>query len=395
MRIKEFYTHNFKSLVDFHLRSFSPTTILYGENNVGKSNILEFLHLIFKRKKQYNEGEMTEKPINFYSGVLDELAYGFHNNNYKDEIKFMIALEMAANEKSVSNEELKKLSGKRIPKDSALQIEIEGVITSMQENKNWAKFEVTGMRLDVTLIYQNTGEVHYLPKHDPEKKDQGTLRKIFESFVEPFNDCVLFIQSNRDMLPSKFDTNLTENISQKEFKKFLYTLYLSEEKHHIFEKINEVFNNDPFNFGEISFAKINNELELMILKNNIRLPIKSLGSSVLQILYIITCIIYSGKNIICLEELEQNLSPNNQQETLEKLRSMLNLSIPPDQLIISSHSPFFYETKSSESTYFLKNVDGKTKIAARDGEKPKNEGDYDPSEVEYYKGHFPGLEDFY
>ena len=114
------------------------------------------------------------------------------------------------------------------------------------------------------------------------------------------------------------------SLSPQTFKKYLYNLYLSPQEFHRFEEINEVFSNPPFSYGTISFSKeAGGKLQLMIKEGDFRLPIKHLGSGVLQSLYIITAIICSQSKIVGIEELEQNLSPKKQYEILKKIQSMI------------------------------------------------------------------------
>src|SRR5882762_2100705 len=95
-----------------------------------------------------------------------------------------------------------------------------------------------------------------------------------------------------------FTIKNAKKISPQTFKNFLHELYLSTNKYWAFEEINNVFNSPPFNFGEISFASDKEQLEIMVKNGNIRLPIKHIGSSVLQTLYIIASIVNSSSRII-------------------------------------------------------------------------------------------------
>jgi predicted ATP-dependent endonuclease of OLD family len=114
----------------------------------------------------------------------------------------------------------------------------------------------------------------------------------------------------------------------------------------------------------------------MIKEKKIRLPIKHLGSGVLQILYIISAIIYNKSKIVCVEELEQNLSPKLQNLALRKLQSMLGNEV--DQIIMSSHSSVFAKPKLSDSIYLIEKEDSKTVIVEKIGNKFGNKS----------KGHF-------
>ncbi len=149
------------------------------------------------------------------------------------------------------------------------------------------------------------------------------------------------------MLDANVDGEDTEALTIHSFKKYLYNLYLSRKKHKKFEQIDKAFSSPPFNYGHISFSKEDKKLDIEVKEKDFRLPIKHLGSGVLQALYIITSIVCSKSKIICIEELEQNLSPSKQGEILEKIQGMIkdksehNL----DQIIISSHSIIYSEPK--------------------------------------------------
>lgn len=392
MKIKKISVNNFKSLVDFKLESLNSTTIIYGDNNAGKSNVLELLHLIFQRKKQYNDETITEQAISFHTGILDDFTYSFYENRREGKIDFSIVVEVKKSELTLKDADFEKIFGAK----DELEIGFNGIIKQFESNSNYGRFDITEVNFEGGKLYTNKDdEIHILPLIDKEKNDQAVQNEIFETLIEPFQDCVFFVPSHRDMLPDLFDKNLEAEISPLKFKKFLYSLYLKEDQFSTFERIDSLFNNDPFSFGSLSFAKIDDNLEIMIKKGDIRLPIKGLGSGVLQILYIISCIVYSNKKIICLEELEQNLSPNNQKLALNKLKELISDVAPPNQIIISSHSPYFYEKNGHNSTYLLSKKDGKTILLARNGEEPRKDPDFDEKEIEYYADHFPDIEDWH
>tara|TARA_R110002096_G_scaffold299968_2_gene494721 strand:+ start:2862 stop:4046 length:1185 start_codon:yes stop_codon:yes gene_type:complete len=394
MRIKDIKINNYKSLVDFELTSLSPTTIIYGENNAGKSNVLEFISNIFKRKRQFDGEELTEQLVNFYSGVIENFNYSFFENKVENIIEFEAILLSDSLKCKISPKDFKSIFDCEISDE--VEYKFIGTIEKLDDSKNFAFFDINNVEVNGVSIYKKTSsQVHYFPLNDPDKKDQDDYSQYFENFVEPFDDCVFFVPSHRDMLPITFGADLEETISPVKFKQFLYSLSLNEDEYGTFERINKLFSEKPFAYGDISFSKIEDKLEIMIQKDNIRLPIKSLGSGVLQILYIISCIVYSRKSIICLEELEQNLSPKNQELAIKKLKSMLSLNEAPNQLIISSHSPYFYEKDNDNSSYLLGKKGAITVRLAKNGKYPSKDGDFDPKEVKYFAEHFPETENFY
>ncbi|MCF6295832.1 MAG: ATP-binding protein [Flavobacteriaceae bacterium] len=394
MRIKDIKINNYKSLVDFGLTSLSPMTIIYGENNSGKSNVLEFIYNIFKRKRQFDGEEMTEQLVNFHSGILENFNYSFFENDLTNNIEFEVVLLSSSVDCEIEPTEFGSIFGAKI--DDDVEYKFFGTIKKHDNSKSYAIFEINKLEVNNISIYTNdSSQIHYFPDTDTEKKNQSKYSLYFENIIAPFDDCVFFVPSHRDMLPIKFGADLEEIISPVKFKQFLYSLSLNEDEYGTFERINSLFGGEPFSYGNISFSKIEDKLEIMVQKDGIRLPIKSLGSGVLQILYIISCIVYSRKSIICLEELEQNLSPKNQELAIKKLESMISQIEAPNQLIISSHSPYFYEKDSDNSSYLLGKNGTRTVRLAKNGKYPSADEDYNPKEMEYFKEHFPEAENFY
>ena len=93
MKIEKLHINNFRSLVKFQVDDFATTTIFYGANNAGKSNILKALEYIFQRKVQYEKGNYTA-PINFYEGVIKDFSYNFFNNDKNLIIDFSVAISI-------------------------------------------------------------------------------------------------------------------------------------------------------------------------------------------------------------------------------------------------------------------------------------------------------------
>lgn len=366
MKVEKFHITNYRSLVDFKVDAFDSTTIFYGLNNAGKSNIISALHTIFKRKPQYNQGVLGG-PINFYTGILPDFTSNFFNQNDSLVIDFSVELS-ALQEEFIIAETIKKIFKPAVKK---LALVVNGQITKSKRINGAAEIQLTTITVNGTTIYNSTNAFGpYFPSLI--KKDRSNVSELGEAFTffaDALNDCVYVIGSGRDMHPITITHDgIVEEINPKTFKKFLHSLYLSEEDHHLFEEINRVFNAEPFGFGTISFAHINDHLEIMIKEGSIRLPIQLVGSGLLQILYIITGIVYNQSKIVCIEELEQNLSPKLQNLALRKLQSML-ATTSADQIIISSHSTVFAKQKLSGSIYLIEKKGEKTVVTEKIGAK--------------------------
>lgn len=367
MIITKFHISNFRSLYDIKVDSLSPTTIFYGDNNVGKSNVLRALYFIFKRKKQLiEEGDkssLTTSTRNFYEGIIEGFAHNFFND-LPGEIEFLVEFAVSADEINLPKGIRKKLF-KPTSKPTKSLISFHGGFVPATSSKDRGEIFMNSVMVNKVEVYRSAKakeNFFFFPTVDPKKKDQGPMREFFVKLIEPFNDCVAIIESSRDMLPTKFsDGSPLLEISPSNFKKFLHELYLGEEGHRVFEAINRVLSSEPFKFGNLSFSRVQENLELMVQENDLRLPIKHVGSGVLQTLYIISRVIESRSPIVCIEELEQNLSPSRQFQTLRKLQSMIGnkASGPLQQILISSHSSVFNKPRLG-TIYFLEKKDFKT-----------------------------------
>ncbi|MDP1812242.1 MAG: AAA family ATPase [Sediminibacterium sp.] len=381
MNITKFKIQNFRSLKEIEVTEFTSTTIFYGENNAGKSNILNALNLIFSRKPKLVSEDTLSQLENFYSGVLRSSQNSFYNNDTSQPIKFEVEIEILKSELSI-NTEIESL----FKTGTSFKFAFSGSIKFVDFSElDYSEFKIETILKGKDVLYSNNTDISYFPSFDKKRSKQAQLEKAFTQLVDIFNDCVYVVGSDRDMHETTLLGEDVNYLSPKTFKKFLYSLYLSPKKFVLFEQINSVYSNPPFSFGTISFSDDNGKLEIMIKEKDIRLPIKYLGSGALQSLYIISSIICNKGKIVCLEELEQNLSPRKQFEILNKVQGMIkDPKLSLTQLIISSHSSVYAKPKLG-TIYFLEKKDGKTTINSKETKKisKKMQGHLAPSQGEW------------
>lgn len=367
MKVNKFAIKNYKSLKNVNIDDFDLTTILFGENNAGKSNILSALKLIFSRKRKLSDERILTEEENFYGGVIPESRNLYFDNDISQIIDFSVELEVNKEDLDI-DDLIGSLFGKQI-----FNFTFTGKIRFDNINEgSYSEFKVEEVKIDGTSLYVNAKEIVFFPSIGNSKNNQSLLEKAFARLMDKFNDCVYIVVSDRDMHDSEILHDEEIKLTPKTFKRFLYSLYLSQAKFELFEEINSVFNSPPFSFGAVSFSKDGQNLEIMVKENNFRLPIKSLGSGTLQCLYIITAIIYNKNKIVCIEELEQNLSPNKQDAIIAKIKSMIGSGEGKfiGQIIIASHSPVFANPELG-AIYMLKKDHGAT-IVVRKEQKEKN-----------------------
>jgi len=306
------------------------------------------------------KGDFT-KPINFYEGVIKGFSNNFFNNVKDLIIDFSVDVTISKVETEIKSTILSLF--KKWPNN--LTFSIDGIITNSKYGDDFAEIQTKSIKVNKVIIYEfNSQSIKYFPTlQEKAGKNPSDLSDAFSHFINPLNDCVYIISSARQTHFTSFDNELSLEFSPSDLKKYLYSLYLTEKTHSIFEEINNVFNQEPFGFGTISFANINGELELMIKNDSVRLPIKHLGSGVEQILSIIVSLLCKRVKIVCIEELKQNLSPRLQNLALRKIQSLIGKF--PDQLIISSHSSVFVKEKLSDAIYLIEKENEKTVVVEK------------------------------
>ncbi len=401
MKIKSFEIENYRSLKHIKIDDFDSTTIFYGLNNAGKSNILNALHLIFKKKPKLSVETQTLSGLeNFYSGVLPDFGNNYFNNS-PNEIKFQVSIEVQSKELDIDSS-----ISSLFAKNGNHMFTFTGTISKQEPLEyNYSEIKITQVNVGSKKIYEQGEQgFFYFPTIDRTRKNQPRLNESFAKLIDVFNDCIHVIPSERDMLETnssgeryqaelenakeyivngekekallvleslakKPESNLNAHqLNSRSFKKFLYGLYLSPQKYHLFEVINKTFSSEPFSFGTISFSKEKDMLDVMISEGSFRLPIKHLGSGVMQSLFIITSIICSKSKIICIEELEQNLSPNLQFQILAKLQQLIKNG-QFDQLVLSSHTSVYSKPKLG-CIYILEKTNGETVLSPKEAKNP-------------------------
>lgn len=372
MKIKEISLSNFKSFKALRISSdhaFGDLNLIYGYNNSGKSNLLKFLHILFKRKYggkvvtiTENDGStrtissFTEGATNFWEGQLTNSQFLFNNNDTSVPIEFTVKFE---EKKSVlpSNENLNKI----------YKPNNEFIITGkfVNHSHNVSNVILISSTLNGIEIFTRKGnDSVYFPAIKTLTGDSI----LFEELLKSFNDSVVIIDSDR-YFSSESDNPDNRELNPKNFKNWLFQLYLDPVT---YEKYNDLilsledfkpkassskplldsnFKNYPLNNIDLGFTKTKDDLSIMLNKIG-RYPIESYGTGVQQIMYILAKFIYSNPKILLIEELELNLSPEYQTELLNYLKHLCDLSSNNlEQILFTSHSAYMVKNTKVDKFY--------------------------------------------
>ena len=375
MQISEIQIDGFRSLVKLTIDKFQNLNVFHGFNNSGKSNILAFLELIFKRKLQEldvlytlengtRETRREKRPVYFWKGNIENFSDNFFKDK-ADTISFSVSLTFLITEMNPPAHAFPAFFNKMLKKDSENKILMDGNIKKINSNEALFLLSKVTLNKDVLLVIDpEERDYKFIPSL--EKIELSLKSEAVEKLLSQFNDAVKVISCHR-FLSEEREADKKERIADvtltpEKFKNWIFGLSLDREKYPIFQKIIDWFSTAPFKYGNISFARIGDHIEIMVEKEGLILPIKRLGSGVQQLLILLSHIADCSSKIIGIEELELNLSPTLQTQLLNNLRSFINSpESPVKQLFITSHSERYYDI-AAINKYFVDIDNGMTKV---------------------------------
>lgn len=386
MKILSISARNYTSFEELFVYDCKSVNMIYGFNNSGKSNFLKLLELIFRTKRRVRtiaiEGGLSETipvdegDLNFWEGPVENAQYVFHDGNRTTPITFEIIIGFYLSDLKVQEPLLNivkeifykdhefvplKILGEIIPLGvSSAEMKLKEVYIS---SHNILNYEDSKIKFFKCL---ESGELAAYAQEKMGSDLEILLREersvIFDGFLNPLNDCVQFIDSNR-YFGNELFLSESSSLSPINLKNWLFSQYLNPSQFKNYESLisfverfnpdsNEDENdpsrrNSPLANIEINFAKEGELIDLIFRKlEQLRLPISSYGTGIQQIFYILAKIFSSPAKIFLIEELELNLSPRYQRLFLENLRSLIK-SNDKHQMFFTSHSSFL-SLKSSE-----------------------------------------------
>lgn len=360
MIIKKIVFKNFKSfssdVAKQNLDKLNILTLIYGDNNSGKSNILKFIDVLFKRKVELDEpmfvsGQTISRPNEispFWKGKIKNDAFLFHNNERTLDIEFQVMLEFRTTEiKQLDNYEV--LKGDLDINDKSFEILIQGDIKSLVDPYD-SEISVRSVLLNGKKIYSyfEGAPIYFEGAKGTSLKNNSVS---FENLMGLLNNCVLFLDHYR-FLNNENEITSKTFLTPSNFKNWLHNLtldplsYSKYAKFIEFIKANSISGNSGkvLNNFEATYARKDDEIDIFLKNGDERFPIANFGTGIMQILLLLSMIFETNAKIVLIEELELNLSPKSQQELLAILGKLIQSQMI-DQVIFTSHSDTLINTK--------------------------------------------------
>jgi hypothetical protein len=303
MILTEFRVSGYKSLYDCTITDLQPINVFHGDNNVGKSNILEALELFCRVLK----GDRSPP-------LADAFAWG----------------EEAIN--------------------------LQGLVTL--PGKDTLKVEVDFNQAHVSPVQAHVSPAPVLVNGAPQHPQalSGIFGSALDFYRIPARRRLETEQETQPELPlDPTGTNLKERLFWASVSQD------PDERKAFYNVLRPLFAESPLALGTLQpVAAPGGPYNLQIETPTRSVPLEQMGSGIQQLVLLSGLITLSRAAIIAIEEPEMNLSwPTQKKLRLILQRMVEQRDAPPHQIFISSHSPLF---EFYENFYRVEMVDGRTQV---------------------------------
>ena len=375
---------NFKSHKDREI-TFGKITVLIGQNNAGKSSVLQSLIMLSQSVKMgANKLRPDNEMINL-GNYDDVVSLGDVESNISIGIDFREVIQMGVNYDEILEPESAKCFFSVISTKRSLSKVYLGVDSRhTQIDATWKPngfqgrltrpFENSSYNLELTQMQGLIPQMQIEPSTDKKVvsqnyiqtfgRDFGSefLKKIFESFYYvPFQRTIgtygvpLTNQSEiKDLVqrdPNKTSSALLSTLAKahslrKSVARLFAEIYATGMEHHNLDS--DFQNNEERNVQRVS---------LLFEKGDFASSITNVGGGINQLILLFTILTGTPKkSVICIEEPEVHLHPEKQTDLM---RRILKIALDDEkQIILTTHSEYIlYPLLAAVSKGELKSSD--------------------------------------
>jgi len=347
MRLTQFSVKGFKNFRQkIGLEEMGAICVIHGENNIGKSNVLEAMQLFFQLLKVQDQDNAL--VLNQQMTFSDIEQLGFIASDIFN-LAFPLAIELNATF-NIENLELKEAGIEELLPCSKVQI--NQVIKPSYGTFN---YQLTHFQFaDGTDVTQTKGT-------EAQKTYAKQIAKFMAQHVLPLkaeeaHDRLILIGIDR--LMSSREREARRGVVPQTLCLQLYDAKESRERGYrnrwkLFVRTLQKFN-DMLGEGEFTvlFDRKTGRADLAFeSSSSILTPIEMLGSGIQQAVALIARLLMSQATFVAIEEPELNLRYTLQLRLQEIFDELIKTSLGPQQIFLTSHSPAF---ESGEHFYAMR-----------------------------------------
>ena len=348
MQLLEFEVHGFKSLYDCKLTDLQSINVFHGENNVGKSNLLEAMALFFRTLSLFDEQGVSSSHS--FSGSAFQTQFGLVEDIFSWDGDRIITLRGCM---LLSDLDFHRVHNE----EDAHRISQLEIVLQIAQRMN-------GVTVRMTALETEEGSV--LSKKDEYKRQlaEALIRELLSRFG------FYRIRFNRRLTTESAPTGARPDEivlldpSGSNLKERLFWASVSDdpmERRAFRQVLRPMFANSPLSLGTLQpVARPGAPFDLQLETAERSIPIDQLGSGIQQLALLGGMIALSQCWIVAIEEPEINLSWPTQKKLKGILSNMVaDTDVAPSQFFISSHSPLF---EFHENFFKVDMVEGRTVV---------------------------------
>ncbi|WP_120981617.1 AAA family ATPase [Helicobacter pylori] len=320
---------NFKNFKNTTIDGFTKLNIITGQNNAGKSNLLEALYYLVG-KSMHPCANLTEIYDNIRKEPLTTESKNlmFYGLDTKEEIQIVTTLDnnqtLDLQIKFIASENQKVIESQIIPTAEQTQMSSQLNFTLKKNNE-----EIYNDHLNIDKFPNQSGYNRQFKNFDPNQ-----LQKLL-----PFESAVIITPSDvarkRDVINSNAIHIMNPNIIQA-VRKIL-------DDNQLEKRLNQSLNQFDKNIQAIRF-NANNQLKLEMKNIKEKVPLSMFGDGLMKYLHIMSAFIVNNATTIYIDEVENGLHFSRMRLLLEKIIDFINNNKDRNlQVFMTTHSQEFVE----------------------------------------------------
>ncbi|MFP6006244.1 AAA family ATPase [Helicobacter pylori] len=366
---------NFKNFKDTTIDGFTKLNIITGENNAGKSNLLEALYCLVGKSMHpctnileiYDN--IRKEPLTIESKNL--MFYGLDTDK---EIQIVTTLD---------NNQTLDLQIKFIASEYQNTIESQ-IIPTAEQAQVFSQLKFI-FKKDKEEIYNDYLNIARIPNFPP-IPNQSSYNRQFNNFKPNLSRKLLPFESAAIITPS--DVARKRNVMNPNAIHIMDPNIIQAvgkilDENQLEKRLNKSLNQFDKNIQAIRF-NANNQLKLKVKNIKEKVPLSMFGDGLMKYLHIVSIFIANNATTIYIDEVENGLHFSRMRLLLEKIIDFINNNKDRNlQVFMTTHSQEFVETL--DQVIKEKNFANQTKLFCleRDGENiiPRT---YYGESLEYY-----------
>ncbi|GAA8944282.1 ATP/GTP phosphatase [Helicobacter pylori] len=314
---------NFKNFKNTKIDGFTKLNIITGQNNVGKSNLLEVLYYLVG-KSMHPCTNVLEIYDNIRKEPLTSESKSLMFYGLDTEKKIQITTTLDNNQtldlqiKFIANEKQKVIESQIIP--------------TVEHAQEFSRLNFT-LKKNNKEIYNDHLNITKIPNFPP-IPNQSSYNRQFNNFRPNLSRKLLPFESAAIITPS--DVAYRQVRMTQDMSKICSNNQLEEE-------LNKHLNQFDNNIQSISF-NTNNQLKLKVKNIEEKLPLSVFGDGLMKYLYIVSTFIANNAKTIYIDEVENGLHFSRMGLLLKNIIDFINNNKDGNlQVFMTTHNQEFIE----------------------------------------------------